>query len=446
MLRAVLAAALTVALGGRALAQGGAVKNPDTFVYAMTGEIDSLDPHWQFDALSQEVSIHLYETLIYYRGAAVDEFEPMLATQVPTVENGLLSRDGLTYAFPIRKGVRFHDGTIMTPEDVKYSLMRFLLTDRASGPSYVLLEPLLGVETTLGPGGKPDPELYGRADEAISIEGGAVVLRLAKPYPPLMSILAGFCPIVPKRWVIANGGWDGTLKTWVMYQNPPKNNELYDKANGTGPFKLERWDKSTGQVVLSRFDGYWRAPAKLKRLIFRSVDDANARKLMLQAGDADAIMIERQYLPQVETLPGVTVIDDLPLLETHNAFVFNYDISPTANPFIGSGKLDGNGIPTDFFADVNIRRAMAMSFDYDAYIRDGYRGKGERARGPIPRGVFGYNPRQPLFPFSLDRAAAEFRKAQNGAVWDKGFRFTLTYMEGREDRALACQILKKNVE
>ena len=423
------------------------VKNPDTFTYAMTGEIDSLDPHWQFDALSQEVSIHLYETLVYYAGDSVDDFEPMIATQVPDQENGLLSKNGLTYAFPLRKGVRFHDGTLMTPEDVKYSIMRFLLTDRASGPSYVLLEPLLGVETTLGADGKPDPELFAKADSRISIEAGnTLVLRLEKPYPPLLSILAGFCPIVSKRWVVASGGWDGTLKTWAAHHDPPKNDEIYDKANGTGPFKLDRWDKQVGAVILSRFDGYWRAPAALKRLVFRTVDDANTRKLMLQAGDADAVMMERQYLPQVEKLPGVKVIDDLPLLETHNAFVMTFDINGLANPFIGSGRLDGEGIPPDFFSDPDVRKGFARAFDYDAYIRDGYRGKGERARGPIPRGVFGYNPRQPVYQFDLERAAQDFKKARGGAVWEKGFRFTLTYMEGRADRALACQILKRNVE
>jgi peptide/nickel transport system substrate-binding protein len=422
------------------------VRNPETFTYAMTGEIDSLDPHWQFDAISQEVSIHLYETLVFYQGASVDKFEPMIASQVPSLENGLLSRDGLTYAFPIRKGVKFHDGTTLTAEDVEYSILRFLMTDRANGSSHVLLEPLLGVESTLAPDGRLDLSLYEKAREAVTIEAGSVVLRLEKPYPPLLSILAGFCPIVSKRWVVAHGGWDGRLETWPKFHNPPKNNEIHDKANGTGPFKLERWDRAAGQLVLSRFDGYWRKAPALRTLVFRTIDDANTRKLMLQAGDADAIMIERQYLSQVEKLPGVVVIDDLPLLEAHNAFVFNFKINPEANVYVGSGKLDGDGIPKDFFADVDVRKGLAFAFDYDAYIRDGYRGKGERARGPIPRGVFGYNPGQAVYAYNLDRAADHLRKAHGGQAWDRGFRFTLTYMEGRADRALACQILKKNVE
>lgn len=439
----ILAALLSVVLAAPARAQ---VKNPEIFTYAITGDVDSLDPHWQFDVISQEVSIQIYETLIAYNGASVEDFQPLLATQVPSTDNGLLSSDGLRYAFSIRKGVHFHDGSVMTPEDVRYSLLRFLLMDRASGPSSVLLEPLLGVSGTLGPDGKPDPGLFDAADRHVRVEGGAVVLYLDRPYPPLLSILAGFCPIVSKKWVVANGGWDGRAETWLKYHDPPKNNELYDKANGTGPFKLDRWDRQSRQVLLSRWDGYWRAPAKLARVIFRTVDEPNTRRLMLAAGDADAIMAERQYLPQLETLDGVTVIDDLPLLETHNAFVMNFTIDAKGNPFIGSGRLGEDGIPPDFFADPEVRKGFAQSFDYAAYIRDGYRGKGERARGPIPRGVFGYNPRQPVWEYDLNAAADHFRKAQGGKLWDFGFRFTLTYMEGRADRQLACMILKRNVE
>jgi len=439
----VIAAFLAAWLAAPAPAQ---VKNPDTFTYAIAGDVDTLDPHWEFDVVSQEVSIQLYETLINYQGASVDAFEPALAAQVPSQENGLLSADGLRYAFPIRKGVKFHDGSPMTPEDVKYSLMRFLLMDRANGPSYVLLEPLLGVESTLGDDGKPDADLYDALDRKIRVEGGAVVLYLDKPYPPLLSILAGFCPIVSKKWVLANGGWDGRGETWLKFRDPPKNDELYDKENGTGPFRLERWDRANRTVILSRFDGYWRQPAKLARVVFQTVDEPNTRRLMLAAGDADAVMAERWYLPQLESLPGVTVIDDLPLLETHNAFVMNFKINPEGNPYIGSGALDGEGIPPDFFSDLEVRRGFAQAFDYQTYIRDGYRNKAERARGPIPRGMFGYNPRSPVYEHDLAAAADHFHKALGGKLWDIGFRFTLTYMEGQTDRQLACLLLKRNVE
>lgn len=440
-----LAAVLTAA--GTAAAAEQVVNNPDTFVYAIIGDIDSLDPHWQYDGNSHEVMWQTYETLIGYRGASIGEFEPLLASHVPSKANTFISPDGRTYTFPIRKGVRFHDGATLTPEDVKYSLMRFMLMDRAGGASALLLEPLLGVHSTRsGDYGKPIEGLFEAADRAVRAEGNAVVLRLREPYAPLLHILASFCPVVSKAWTVSNGGWDGKADSWTRHNNPAKeNSHLHDHVNGTGPFTLERWDRKEKRLVLVRNESYRRRPAALKRIVYRTVDEFSTRKLMLQAGDADAVILERQFLPQVAGLAGVAVDDDLPLLETHNAFVFNFKIDPEANPHIGSGEL-GEGIPPDFFTDPDVRRGFAHAFDYDAYILDGYRGKGTRARGPIPPGVPGHNPRQPVIAHDLLKAAEYLRKAWDGKVWEYGFRLTLTYMQGRADRQLACSILKTGIE
>lgn len=424
-----------------------AIKNPDTFTYLITGDVDSLDPAWQYDGISHEVQIQTYETLISYKGTSTEEMEPLLAASVPTLKNGLLSKDGLTYTFPIRKNVQFHDGTPLTPEDARFSFLRFLLIERSSGPTGLLLEPLLGFETLAGPDGKPLAARFKEVEKAVTIEGSNLVLRLKKPCAPLLSILAAYCPLVSKSFTVKNGGWDGSEGTWVKHYNPAKQaTGLYERANGTGPFKIDRWDKENKQVILSRNENYWRAPARLKRVVFKTVNESGTRKLVLQAGDADAAMMERAFLPQVTDLPGVKITDDLPFLEVHNCFIYNFKTNPVANPYIGSGKLDGDGIPPDFFADLNVRKGLASAFDYDAYINDGYRGKGRRARGPIPHGVFGHNPKQPLWQHDLGKAAEYFKKAFGGQVWEKGFHFTISYMDGRADRQLACQILKKTVE
>ncbi len=440
-----LLAALVLPLAAQQAPQP--VKNPGIFTYAIQGDVDSLDPDWAFDSISQEIQFQVYETLIFFRGSAIDEFDPLLATSVPTQDNGFLSDDGLTYAFPLRKGVRFHDGTPMTPEDVKYSLLRFMLLDRAGGPSHLLLNAILGVQTAAGEDGKPDPDVYRAAADAVDIEAGALVIRLKRPYPALLSILAQYAPVVSKKWIVARGGWDGRLETWAAHFNPAKDaTPLYDQENGTGPFKLARWDKPGRELVLERNEGYWRQPAPLDYVVFQSVDDPGTRELMLQTGDADSIMLERQFLAQVASMPGTTIIDDLPLLEVHDFFAMTFHINATANPYVGSGQLDGNGIPPDFFSDIDVRRAFAYSFDNDAYLRDGYRSKGQPARGPIPAGVFGYNQLQPVYSRDPQRAENYFRKAFGGRLWDTGFRFTLAYMEGAADRELACQIMKADVE
>ena len=418
-----------------------AVRNPDTFVYAIVGDADSLDPHWAYDTVSYAIQTQVYETLVFFKGASTRELEPMLAAKLPSV-----SADGRTYRFEIRKGVTFHDGGTLTPADVKYSLMRFCLSDRDGGPSALLLEPLTG-RTGTRENGKAVPAVFGELDRAIQVDGDAVVVTLKQPYAPLLSILAGWGAIVSKPFAVAHGEWDGTEKTWTSFNGLPKEaSYLHEHVDGTGPFRLERWDRANKQVVLSRFDGYWRAPAKLKALVFKTVDEFSGRRLLLSGGDADAIMPEREYQAQLASLPGVSIVDDLPNLEITNVFIFNFAIDPTGNPFIGSGKLDGAGIPPAFFSDPEVRKGVASAFDYDAYIRDGYRGKAAQARGPIPRIVPGYNAAQPVRRFDPKEAEAHLRKAQGGRLWETGFTFALTYQQGKADRQLACQILKHGLE
>ncbi|MFH1723853.1 MAG: ABC transporter substrate-binding protein [Elusimicrobiota bacterium] len=422
------------------------MRNPDTFVYAAVGEITSLDPVYPYDAVSQGTIFNVYETLIAFERDRNDRMVPLLATKVPSLANGLVSPDGRTYAFPIREGVRFHDGKPMTPEDVRYSLMRFLLVDRAGGPSSLLLEPILGVTSTRDAGGAIAVR-FEDVERAVRVEGDKVVVRLKTPFAPFLSIMARWSYVMSRAWAVEQGAWDGSAETWKTFNDPAKEDtRFFDRMNGTGPFRLERWDRVARRLTLARNDGYWREPASFRRVMVLSVPENSTRKLLLQAGDADIIEVRRPYLSQVRGMKGVRIVDGLPRLLTDPCFYFTFDINPKGNPDIGSGKLDGEGIPPDFFTDKDLRKAFAYSFDYDAFIRDTFKGSADRAKGPIPPGLPGYYPDMPHYTYDKRKAAEHFKKAWGGKVWERGFRFTLTYNMGGDVREYACQILKKGVE
>jgi len=424
-----------------------AVKNPDTYTYVPIGDADSLDPAWSYDTASHAVILNVYDPLLKYKGSSIEELEPVIATQVPSKSNGLISPDGLTYTFPIRQGVKFQDGTPLTPEDVKYSLMRFLLQDRAGGPSSLLLEPILGYPSTRDATGKAMGKAFLDADRSIQVQGDNIVISLPKPYSPLLNILATWAPTISKEWAISHGDWDGRLATWKEFNNPQKESSyFFEHVNGTGPFMLERWDKKNREIILARYDGYWKGPARLKRVIIKTVTEFTTRRLMLSAGDADTVEVERSQLSQVRGLPGVEIIDDLSTLEMNPVVYFTFDINTVGNPNIGSGKLDGDGIPPDFFSDVDVRKAFAYALDYQVYIRDVYKGKGTQATGAIPKSLPGHDPDAPRYTHDLKKAEEHFKKARRGEIWEKGFRFTLTYNEGNIARQTLCQIIKVNVE
>jgi peptide/nickel transport system substrate-binding protein len=371
---------LVAAVGFSAVAAEPVVKNPDTFIHLATGDPASFDWAWAFDTASFAVIFNIYETLIAYDGVRMDRFVPRLATQVPSLANGLISPDGRTYTFPIRQGVRFHDGTPMTAADVAWSLQRFLLTDRAGGPSKLLLEWILGRTATRDGDGRL-VITFAELQRAIRVRGNNVVITLQRPFGGFLSIIAGWSYVQPKRWAIANGDWDGTAATMARHNNPKREaTAFFERANGTGPFKLETWDRAGRQVILVRNDAYWQEPARLRRVVIRTVEEVGTRVLMLRAGDADAIALARVHLGMVEGDANIRIIDNLPRgTVTSPALFFTFRIDCEGNPDCGSGRMDGAGIPPDFFSDVNVRRAFAWSFDSAAFLRDVERGRGTLA-------------------------------------------------------------------
>ncbi|MEM1531540.1 MAG: ABC transporter substrate-binding protein, partial [Nitrososphaerota archaeon] len=110
------------------------IKNPDTIIEATIGEPETLDPAWAYDTASGEVIFNIYETLIFFDREKLDQFIPLIAKEVPSVENGLIKDNGLTIIFPIRDGIKTHDGGMITPEDVEYSFERAMIQERDGGP------------------------------------------------------------------------------------------------------------------------------------------------------------------------------------------------------------------------------------------------------------------------------------------------------------------------
>jgi len=128
-----------------------------------------------------------------------------------------------------------------------------------------------------------------------------------------------------------------------------------------------------------------------------------------------------------------------------------------ANPFIGSGKLDGNGIPPDFFADVHIRKAFSYAFDWETFINDVYRGEAVQAVClPLP-GMPGYDPQAPHYTLDLAKAEEEFKLADldkdgipagddpEGDVWTTGFRLQMLYNQGNTTRQIVAEIMAANL-
>ena len=476
------AQAATPAAGAAATQPVPAAKNPDTIVEATYGSPESLDPAWAYDTASGEIILNVYQTLLFPNKSSATEFVPMLATKWD------ISSDGKTYTFYIRQGVKFHDGQDLTPEDVAYSFWRGMIQDRSGGPQWILLQPFFGLDVqsfqndVVGKQFNNDWTQAAQAvEQAVTFDNnaGTVTMHLKQPYGPMLQILSGtWASIVSKAWVTQQGGWDGDPATAQKFHDPAaEQDELFKVMNGTGPYKLDRWAPGE-EVDLIRNDNYWQTtplwtggpsgPAKTQHVIIKDVPEWGTRFSMFKSGDADLVTVDRQYVSQVDPLVRDTcdyqtnqctttnpngsfrLYSGLPTVVADTIFM-NEDVNVTGgNNTLGSGKLDGNGIPANFFSDIHIRNAFNYAFDWNTYIQQVWNGEATQSLGPIIQGELGYDPNQAHFTFDLSKAADEFKasalKSDSGqSVWDTGFYLQFVYNTGNDQRRVAGEILKADL-
>jgi peptide/nickel transport system substrate-binding protein len=460
----------------------GQIKNPDTIVDAEISDPESLDPAWAYDTASGNVIFNVYQTLLFPKKDSTTEFVPMLATSWD------ISSDGMTYTFHIRQGVTFQDGQTLTPEDVAYSFWRGMIQDRAGGPQWIMLEPFFGLDVQSFQADVVTKQFNGNwvnavkaVEQAVTYDNnaGTVTLHLKQPYGPMLQILSGtWASIVSMPWVIQQGGWNGDPATAQKYHDPAANqDELFKVMNGTGPYQFVRWLPNQ-EVDLVRNDNYWQktplwtggpsGPASVKNVIIKDIGEFGTRFAMLKTGDADISYVDTQYISQVDPLVQQTcdasatcqttnpsgtlrVYKGLPTVEATTIF-FNENVNVTGGmpASLGSGKLDGNGVPPNFFSDIHIRNAFNYCFDWNSYIQQIYNGEAIQAFGPIIQGELGYDPNQPHFTFDLSKCASEFqaatlKSATGQSVWDTGFYLQYIYNTGNDQRKTAGQILAQNL-
>lgn len=422
---------------------GAEVKNPNTFVLANYGNLRTLDPCVAYDVTSSQRLWNIYEPLIFFDGSHTDKFKPILATEVPSLENGGISPDGKTYTFTIRKGVKFQEGGDLTPEDVVYSFKRNMIADPDGGPMWMVLEALTGKGSTRDRDGKIIDGIFDTIDKCIEAKGDKVIFHLPKPYPPLMGILNySSSVILDKEWAISKGCWDGNIKNAAKYNNPaPGHEPLLKITNGSGPYWMKAWEPNK-EFIFERFEGYWGPKPRLKNAIVKYVKEWSTRKLMLQNGDADRVRVDIQYVPEVKAMKGLTLYE-VPLLSVTAAF-FCQKINPTGNPNIGSGKLDGNGIPSEFFSDINVRKAFLHAFDRETYKKDVFNGLVIMPTSPNVEGL-AFHKDVPVYEFDLEKSKEYIKKAWGGKVWEKGFKMIITHNTGNEMREAAALILAENI-
>ncbi|HZN53195.1 MAG TPA: ABC transporter substrate-binding protein, partial [Methylomirabilota bacterium] len=303
----------------------------------------SLAPTW-FDPAETPGVITPFMTLYALHDALVkpmpgNPWAPSLA------ESWTVSKDGLTYDFALRKGVKFHNGDPLTAEDVKFSFERY-----KGGGATTLKAKVAAIEVV-------DPH--------------RVRFKLKQPWPDFMTFYGtpatGAAWIVPKSYMEKVGD-EGFKKAPV----------------GAGPYRFVSFNPGI-ELILEAYDGFWRKTPNIKRLIFKSVPDESTRLAMLKRAEADvAFSIRGPNAEEVKRTQGLTLKATLPTFTEWIVFTQQWD-------------------PKSPWHDRRVRVAANYAIDRKAINEAEYLGYGKPTVSIIPRDFeFFWNP--PAYAFDPARA------------------------------------------
>jgi len=331
-------------------------------------DVTSLDPHYHNLTPNNNVAQHVFGLLVQRNEK--EQLEPGLATEWKTV-------DPTTWEFKLRRGVKFHDGSEFTAEDVIASLDRVPKVPNSPSPFTAYTKQIVKAEIV-------DPY--------------TVRLHTATPYPLMPSDLTQVFMISHKA---ENASTDDF--------NSGK------AAIGTGPYRLVRYAKGD-RIELARFDGYWGGRTPWEKVTLRLLPQNAARVAALLAGDVQAIeavpSADLARLKQDKRITlARTVVDRLIYL--------HLDSNRDASPYVTD--KDGKPLERNPLKDARVRHALSKLIDRDAIVARVMEGEAVPAGQLVPDFLFGAT--KNLKPDKFDPAGAKKLLAEAG--WPDGFGLTL---------------------
>ncbi len=310
---------------------GEIVSARDTLIIGGAAEPGTLDPINQQSMIVSQMAHLMYNTLF-----TMDESYNVVGDLVESYENV----SDTQWDFKIYEGIKFHDGTDLTTQDVKDTL-EMVRTNDYSG-TYVA-----------------------------SIESIEIVddynFTIYTSYPDT-SLLANFCQagtsILPSEKLAE--GWDFNAEPC-----------------GSGPYQFVSWSQGDS-ITYVRFDDYFKGTPYITNIIWRFIPESSSRTIALEAGEIDFIFDPATIdLSSLEATDGITVqgVSSMNLMQ----LAFNYEA-------------------LEWWQDVNVRRAISYAIDRDAIVAAALNGYGTPAYGVAPNGLAGENLTNSITERDLEKA------------------------------------------
>jgi peptide/nickel transport system substrate-binding protein len=320
---------------------------------------------------------NLYETLLRYL-PDTDSFEYVLATGYEK------SGDGLNWTIDIRQGVKFHDGTDMDAEAVKFSFDRTI--EKGEGAAFIW-----------------DP-----VDQITVLDKYKLGITLRYAAPLDLILASGYAAFVMSPTAVRNNPED-----WLSQGN----------VAGTGPYRVRSFVMGE-EVVFEAFPDYWGGwEGNHTRLAYiKKVPETASRRQLIESGEATFILYvtpeDHAALRQKE---GITVTQ---AKSFQNLILFLNNQKPPVN-------------------NVLVRQALSYAFPYSDIIEHVISGEATQSRGVIPDGLWGHGDDVFQYQYDLDKARALLAEA---GYPEGGFTLTATYMAGEEPERRSLELYKSELD
>jgi len=340
----------------------------------LSADVTTMDPHFVAAQPNLTAQQHVFDSLV-----RTDE----RSRPVPGIATWR-TPDPLTWEFRLRKGVKFHDGSELTTEDVVFSLERPYAITGSPGGFQTYVRPIVAKEV---------------------VDRYTVRLKTAAPYGALLQDLAEVL-IVSKRAAAQATGED------------------FDRgraAVGTGPFKLARFARGD-RIEFTRHDDYWGGRVPWDRLTLLILPSDPVRTATLLASQVDAI----EHVPTA----------DIARLRKHPAFRLEQTVSwRTIFLHVDQGRdrppgvlsKAGKPLATNPFKDVRVRRAMSMAINRQAIAERVMEGLAMPAANVLSPSVIGHDPAVKPEPYDPEGA----KKLLAEAGYSDGFAVTIATPNNR---------------
>ena len=387
------AAGLALALGAAACSSGGAPSSSSgsgsaapagpvnrTFTYDTAFPVmdDGWDPATEYSDAIIAMS-NMYETLTRY-DSATHQVKPLLATSWSS------SKNGLTWTFHLRQGVKFHTGRLMTAQAAKAAIERTIKLN--GGAAYVWG----AVKSIDAPG--PD----------------TLVFHLTYPSPLDLEASADYSAYIYDT----KAAGSGSLTKWL--------NTPHDA--GTGPYTVQTWNKGQEfEVTQTQFPGYWGGwkGSHFTKVVYRVVTQDTTSAQLLRSGQVSFV---EQMAPALwDSLRGAPGVHLVTAASWQNLL----------------GQLNAKAL------SLPERQAILYGINYNGIVA-ALKGAATLSSGLVPDGLFGHFAGSSLPNYHYDPAkAASLLNSIGYGPGKKPLNLSLTYTQGDSNEQVVATLMKSSL-